>query len=556
MCKYDIWNAFQPVSGSRQLGQQSLETDEANDTRLNPITNANPGYGATGISDLINTRNRYSWLCSLQLKSELKSHICGVTLLSMPPSQTVLISAAHCVTVCRSEAMNKVLPNCCCDNIGGEICDDPDNECGDDPEIVNMTGEDAEIICGEWETGPTPASESGEEYNIILPIKKIIKHPNYTISRGEQNSQFVANDLAVFIVDDEELKNYKDRVVPICLPSGNHSSPTNAIHAGWSSPPPLEFLNATLPNYVPYFKEFYKAWHYQMTLQKCSDPDEEYKFKSQSYYPPGVTCAVEKFNEFCPSSGESGSPLMVKENNRFIVHGLQSFIKGCSKFNYIGGNKLIQESTNPSVYVKVSCFLPWIAEQYGMDYIPEDNIDPDCVIGNGNINEITAEVCTTIPTTYLDKGQLLTDNIEARCIFPYVVDDQAWDECRQSGIQDFTHPVFKCPNRSIKHRNSTYFTGYITNGGEVVNEIVNAVYCPTNSIGAENIIFNNISNLSTDNDEAVVTYFFNEDGPVFGENGEYELDPDNDQCQDNRGRLVRLPVFGTCKNNCKGGKLK
>ena len=103
---------------------------------------------------------------------------------------------------------------------------------------------------------------------------------------------------------------------------------------------------------------------------------------------------------------------------------------------------------------------------------------------------------------------------------------------------------------------STYFTGYITNGGEVVNEIVNAVYCPTNSIGAENIIFNNISNLSTNNDEAVVTYFFNEDGPVFGENGEYELDPDNDQCRDNRGRLVRLPVFGTCKNNCKGGKLK
>ena len=51
MCKYDIWNAFQPVSGSRQLGQQSLEIDEAIDTRLIPITNANPGVALERCSD-------------------------------------------------------------------------------------------------------------------------------------------------------------------------------------------------------------------------------------------------------------------------------------------------------------------------------------------------------------------------------------------------------------------------------------------------------------------------------------------------------------------------
>ena len=42
---------------------------------------------------------------------------------------------------------------------------------------------------------------------------------------------------------------------------------------------------------------------------------------------------------------------------------------------------------------------------------------------------------------------------------------------------------------------------------------------------------------------------FNDDGPVYGPNGELELDPDNYQCGSGR------PVFATCKNNCPGGEL-
>ena len=53
-----------------------------------------------------------------------------------------------------------------------------------------------------------------------------------------------------------------------------------------------------------------------------------------------------------------------------------------------------------------------------------------------------------------------------------------------------------------------------------------------------------------------VSYTFNSDGPVFGPNGEYELDPDNDQCVQDFYDAGGLPVFGTCKNSCKGGKIK
>ena len=45
---------------------------------------------------------------------------------------------------------------------------------------------------------------------------------------------------------------------------------------------------------------------------------------------------------------------------------------------------------------------------------------------------------------------------------------------------------------------------------------------------------------------------FNEDGPVPGPNGEWELDPDNNLCG---GSFWARPVFAACKNNCPGGEV-
>ena len=127
-----------------------------------------------------------------------------------------------------------------------------------------------------------------------------------------------------------------------------------------------------------------------------------------------------------------------------------------------------------------------------------------------------------------------------------LVDNKVWDGCLISGIQDFTHPVFKCPIRSLKNRNTTYFTD-ITIGGQRVNEVVTAVYCPTNSVG---VVYGNGVSTTSEYD-----YIFNTDGPVFGPNGEYQLDPENNQCVNANGETFRLPVFGVCKNNCRGGNI-
>ena len=123
-----------------------------------------------------------------------------------------------------------------------------------------------------------------------------------------------------------------------------------------------------------------------MLFVECRDPKEEdildgfvfpYTYPTNTYYPPGLVCAREYQRNFCPTSGESGSTLM-KENSegRFEATGILSFIKGCRIFRFADNlqnypvferhNILDQRSSNPSVYTKISCFLPWIADQYDL----------------------------------------------------------------------------------------------------------------------------------------------------------------------------------------------
>ena len=42
-----------------------------------------------------------------------------------------------------------------------------------------MIPDEVVLLCGEWETGPTPRELSGESYNLILDVKEIIQHPDF-----------------------------------------------------------------------------------------------------------------------------------------------------------------------------------------------------------------------------------------------------------------------------------------------------------------------------------------------------------------------------------------
>merc|ERR1712067_163418 len=108
--------------------------------------------------------------------------------------------------------------------------------------------------------------------------------------------------------------------------------------------------------------------HYNMSIIRCQDPKNYFDqngvtafnitYAPDSYYAPGTICAREKNLEFCPTSGESGSPLMVQdEQGKFSSLGVNSFLKGCSSFSFTN-TTLKQFSENPIVYSRLSCFLP------------------------------------------------------------------------------------------------------------------------------------------------------------------------------------------------------
>ena len=116
-----------------------------------------------------------------------------------------------------------------------------------------------------------------------------------------------------------------------------------------------------------------------MELIECKDfrnSDEN------SPYPAGLVCASEFQEVSCFVTGDSGSPLMLMEENsdRYYTEGILSFVKGCTFSNYeILPNSnafyVKMSSDDPSAYTKLSCYLPWIADQYGLDYTAE-SVDP------------------------------------------------------------------------------------------------------------------------------------------------------------------------------------
>ena len=138
-----------------------------------------------------------------------------------------------------------------------------------------------------------------------------------------------------------------------------------------------------------------------------------------------------------------GSALMEVKQGRFVADGILSFTKGCRIFlfgeeppssaQFESVNSLDQRSNNPNVYTKLSCFLPWIAQQYGLDYQQESEEETECSQETGNIDDITDESeerkCRGNPTFRVSKEE----QIERSCIFPFYYDDRLVEDCIQLG---------------------------------------------------------------------------------------------------------------------------
>ena len=499
--------------------------------RLAPVSQVNITSGTKTELNYENTRHRYPWICSLRTRGTSSEHLCAVNLLAVPPQPTVIVGSAHCTYLCKDLDKNGVtLPPCCCVTKGQESCQIDTVKCGIGPVAVEMDGTDAEIICGEWQTGTTSQNASGEEYNKVLPILEIVRSPAFDANNLGPGG---GADIAVFKVDEASLQNSRrHRIFPACLPPrGRRSTPTSGVHSGWTKPPPLSFLQKFGSGFVPYYSDFFKQWHYSMDiLERCMDPTVsqlfglDIRFPSDTYYPPATVCAKDVTAQSCFSTGDSGSPLMVREEKRpqrFFIEGILSFVKGCELFTFGASTddrttfQLLQRSENPAIYTKLSCFLPWVAEQYGLSY--EADHDETCSKGTGpaipfNSTHLYNATCRE------NQGSDLNNIIhfqEYTCIFPFYYRGRGpYNECILFEEENFVYPVFRCPVRNI----TTKFPGTEINHFEESLELTDG-YC--------------IANCEPEQEDC-----------------DQLLDPERDDCNP----LFRVKPFSTCKNDCPGGE--
>merc|ERR1711899_383419 len=170
-CKDEVYSNLTISQGLRK-GKKKRRNRHNSKGRLAPITTVDLDAGTMTELDFENTRHRYPWICSLRTRGMNPEHLCAVNLLSVPPNPTVIVGSAHCTYLCKDTNDNGVtLPSCCCVDLdlGQESCRNDTMKCGTKPRAVEMDGSDAEIICGEWQTGSTTQQTSGEEYNVLLP---------------------------------------------------------------------------------------------------------------------------------------------------------------------------------------------------------------------------------------------------------------------------------------------------------------------------------------------------------------------------------------------------
>jgi len=460
-CK-DFWFSDYDYSGDYlRTMRKSIKKSEKNftnssSTRLPPVfqtIDLTTGGSIRTEVPFENTRNRYPWICSLRSREYDLEHYCAVTLLRRPPGPTVLVGAAHCTYLCKKSETTVVSACCCAD--GPESCADDTSKCGTDPKVYEMTGADAEIVCGEWETGSIPFSQSGEQFNIILPINEIVRHPNFDTSQGAGPG--TGSDIAIFKVNDQYLTSDRYSLInPTCLPqsTANPSVGSTAVHSGWSRPPSLSFLREFAPPYIQYYRDFLKQWHLKMEIAECRDPlinpvnGDNLIYPTDTSYPAGTVCAKEFTRLSCFTTGDSGSPLMIKQSDtRYYTEGILSFIKGCDVFSFgVGASEkryfLNQQSQNPSVYAKLSCFLPWIALQYGLQY--DGVVGDECSTTQPSNKQASGE-CRNTPSNLLEAVQ----NLELPCLFPFYLDGKKYESCVLFDQNDFVLPVFRCPIRNI-----------------------------------------------------------------------------------------------------------
>ncbi|XP_042861250.1 trypsin-1-like [Penaeus japonicus] len=168
--------------------------------------------------------------------------------------------------------------------------------------------------------------EGDDESNLqSIKAKKLLIHPKY-------DSNTMANDIAIITLKSS-LK-WKNNVGPICLPPDKTFENSKAVITGWGL---LDYPGSTFPD------ELQEAG---VTVSDHGDCKDAYSLSNFPVTDKHI-CAADPGQDSC--RGDSGGPLMAKENGVWLLLGVSSFSTvECATPGF------------PGVHTRVSSYSDWI----------------------------------------------------------------------------------------------------------------------------------------------------------------------------------------------------
>ena len=206
-----------------------------------------------------------------------------------------------------------------------------------------------------------------------------------------------------------------------------------------------------------------------------------------------------------------------------------------------------QRAENPAAYTKLSCFLPWIAAQFGLSYDSGPEADEACLVGSGEkpaSNSVHQdENKEDVPCK---EAIGLLPGVQFPCIFPFRYGGVTYNSCTTLETSDFIVPVWRCPvfNSTKKYTddNGVEMNWFPEEGADTAKG-----YC---------LDFEHILNqlLSDPSDIFNVEIRVNPEKESCLPDG-LSYDKLDEETQERLDVLYRFRPFSTCRNECPGGKV-
>ena len=216
-----------------------------------------------------------------------------------------------------------------------------------------------------------------------------------------------------------------------------------------------------------------------------------------------------------------------------------------------------QRAENPAAYTKLSCFLPWIAAQFGLTFDGGSEPDETCLVGSGekpaseSIQQDDAQFLPNKEDVPCKEAIGLLPGVQFPCIFPFRYGDVTYDSCITMETSDFIVPVWRCPvfNSTKKYTddNGVEMNWFPEEGADTAkgycldfDHILNQIKSNPNILSNPSDIFDVEIRVNPEKESClseVLSYDY------VDEETKERLEP-----------MYRIRPFSTCRNECPGGK--